>query len=45
MQGTYHFSYDEYESPENKPEWFPGEDERKRYYLTAYNYDKGLNEQ
>jgi hypothetical protein len=24
-------------SPENKPEWFPGEDERKRYYLTAYN--------
>lgn len=24
-------------SPENKPEWFPNEDERKRYYLTAYN--------
>ena len=24
-------------SPENKPEWFPSEDERKRYYLTAYN--------
>ena len=24
-------------SPENKPECFPGEDERKRYYLTAYN--------
>lgn len=24
-------------SPENKPEWFPHEDERKRYYLTAYN--------
>jgi Protein of unknown function, DUF547 len=24
-------------SPENKPEWFPTEDERKRYYLTAYN--------
>jgi hypothetical protein len=24
-------------SPENKPEWFPDEDERKRYYLTAYN--------
>lgn len=24
-------------SPENKPEWFPNEDERKRYYLTAHN--------
>ena len=24
-------------SPENKPEWFATEDERKRYYLTAYN--------
>jgi hypothetical protein len=24
-------------SPENRPEWFPNEDERKRYYLTAYN--------
>lgn len=24
-------------SPENKPEWFASEDERKRYYLTAYN--------
>jgi hypothetical protein len=24
-------------SPENKPEWFPNEDECKRYYLTAYN--------
>ncbi len=24
-------------SPENKPEWFRNEDERKRYYLTAYN--------
>lgn len=24
-------------SPENKPEWFGTEDERKRYYLTAYN--------
>lgn len=24
-------------SPENKPECFPNEDERKRYYLTAYN--------
>jgi hypothetical protein len=24
-------------SPENKSEWFHGEDERKRYYLTAYN--------
>ena len=24
-------------SPENEPEWFPTEDERKRYYLTAYN--------
>jgi uncharacterized protein DUF547 len=24
-------------SPENKPEWFPNENERKRYYLTAYN--------
>jgi hypothetical protein len=24
-------------SPDNKPEWFPNEDERKRYYLTAYN--------
>ena len=24
-------------SPENKPELFSGEDERKRYYLTAYN--------
>jgi len=24
-------------SPEKKPEWFPNEDERKRYYLTAYN--------
>jgi hypothetical protein len=24
-------------SPENKPEWFRGKDERKRYYLTAYN--------
>ena len=24
-------------SPENKPEWFLNEDERKRYYLIAYN--------
>src|SRR5687767_9588255 len=24
-------------SPENKPDWFATEDERKRYYLTAYN--------
>jgi hypothetical protein len=24
-------------SPENKPEWFPTDDDRKRYYLTAYN--------
>jgi hypothetical protein len=24
-------------SPENKHEWFPNEDERKRYDLTAYN--------
>jgi hypothetical protein len=24
-------------SPENKPEMFPAEDDRKRYYLTAYN--------
>jgi hypothetical protein len=24
-------------SPENRPEWFATEDDRKRYYLTAYN--------
>jgi hypothetical protein len=24
-------------SPENKPEWLPTDDDRKRYYLTAYN--------
>jgi len=24
-------------SPENKPEWFAADDDRKRYYLTAYN--------
>lgn len=24
-------------SPENKSEWFSNDDERKRYYLTAYN--------